>query len=110
MKHTLSRRRLLASMSAASMTPVLSLSGCANPADIADLILINGEVHTVDDNDHRAEAIAIKANRIIAVGQTKEIKAFKGPNSRQIDLQGRTVLPGINDSHLHLLGAGVLFS
>ncbi len=74
----------------------------------ADLILYNGKIVTVDPKFSIAEAVAVKANKITAVGETKTVLAGeRGPATRQIDLQGRTVLPGLVDSHVHALGAGL---
>lgn len=67
----------------------------------ADLILTGGDVLTVDDAFTVAQAVAVRAGRIIAVGSDAEITALAGPDTQLIDLAGRTVLPGINDSHLH---------
>ena len=66
-----------------------------------DLILVNGKVFTGDDAKPWAEAIAIRGDRIAAVGTTGEIRAMAEINSRVIDLRGRTVVPGINDAHVH---------
>jgi predicted amidohydrolase YtcJ len=65
------------------------------------LILTNGQILTVDDRFSIAEAVAIGDDRITAVGTSADIAALAGPSTRVIDLRGRTVLPGINDSHLH---------
>ncbi|GAA3129330.1 amidohydrolase [Streptosporangium carneum] len=67
----------------------------------ADLILVNGDVLTVDADFSVARAVAVRDGRILAVGETAEIEALAGPDTRVIDLAGRTLLPGINDSHLH---------
>ncbi|MFD0887660.1 amidohydrolase, partial [Streptosporangium algeriense] len=67
----------------------------------ADLILVNGDVLTVDAGFSVAQAVAVRDGRILAVGETAEIEALAGPETRVIDLAGRTLLPGINDSHLH---------
>ncbi|WP_432065586.1 amidohydrolase [Streptomyces sp. C10-9-1] len=67
----------------------------------ADLILTGGDVLTVDDAFSVAQAVAVRDGRILAVGGDAEITALAGPGTRRIDLAGRTVLPGINDSHLH---------
>ncbi|MEV8638511.1 amidohydrolase, partial [Streptosporangium sp. NPDC051023] len=67
----------------------------------ADLILVNGDVLTVDADFSVARAVAVRDGRILAVGETAEIEALAGPETRVIDLAGRTLLPGINDSHLH---------
>ncbi len=66
-----------------------------------DLIAHHGKIATVDANFKVLEAMAIKGDRIVAVGSNDEILALVGPETRQIDLQGKTVLPGLIDSHLH---------
>lgn len=65
------------------------------------LILTGGQVLTVDADFTIAEAVAVHGQEITAVGTTAEITALAGPGTRVVDLAGRTVLPGINDSHLH---------
>ncbi len=66
-----------------------------------NLILFNGKLQTQDENFPDATAIALRDGRILAVGVDKEILALAQENSEKIDLQGRRVLPGINDSHFH---------
>jgi predicted amidohydrolase YtcJ len=73
----------------------------------ADLILINGKIWTVDDKRPEVEAVAILGNRIAAVGSTAEIRKWAGANTKVIDLQGRRVMPGFNDSHVHFLDGGM---
>jgi predicted amidohydrolase YtcJ len=72
----------------------------------ANLLLTNGKIVAVDAKFSIAEAVAITGERITAVGTTKEIRALAGPRTQQIDLQGRTVIPGLIDNHMHLLRAG----
>ncbi|MBD0372217.1 MAG: amidohydrolase [Pyrinomonadaceae bacterium] len=72
----------------------------------ADLILKNGVVYTVNDKQPRAEAIAIRADRIVFVGSDADVKKYEGKNTRVVDLQGKTVVPGMTDAHYHLLGVG----
>ena len=72
----------------------------------ADLILSNGKIVTVDDRFTIAQAVAIKGNRIVAVGANQEMDRFAAPNARRINLRGRTVIPGLIDNHNHLLRAG----
>jgi hypothetical protein len=67
----------------------------------ADLIFLNGKVITVDHNFSIMPAMAVKGNKIMAVGANKEIKALAGKNTRVFDLKGKAVLPGINDAHIH---------
>ncbi|HMA24478.1 MAG TPA: amidohydrolase [Gemmatimonadaceae bacterium] len=71
-----------------------------------DVILINAHVITVDSSDRIAQAVAIAGNRIIAVGTTADVERLAGPNTRRIDLRGRTVTPGLLDAHAHFSDAG----
>ena len=73
---------------------------------VADTIIVNAIVHTMDPARPNAEAIAILGNRIVAVGSTKEIKKLAGPRTRTIDAKKRLVLPGFNDAHTHFLSGG----
>ncbi len=67
----------------------------------ADLILHNGKILTVDNNFSTADAVAIGGNKILAVGSNADILKMKGSATQVIDLKGRTVVPGIVDSHRH---------
>ena len=69
--------------------------------DAADLILFDGKLFTGDAAHPSAEALAIRGQRIVALGTSKEIIALAGPNTRRIDLHGRLVTPGFNDAHMH---------
>jgi predicted amidohydrolase YtcJ len=73
----------------------------------ADLVLTNGDVYTVDSARPRAQAIAIRGEKIVAVGANDEIRAWVGPKTRVIDLHGRFAMPGFNDAHTHLASAGM---
>ena len=68
---------------------------------VADLAFIDGEVFTADESFSVAEAIAVSGGQVLATGDTAEIRELIGPRTRVIQLAGRAVLPGINDSHLH---------
>jgi len=67
-----------------------------------DLILFNGKIFTSNVNHSYVEALAIGGERIVAVGSSKEVVALASQNTKRIDLGGRTVIPGINDAHMHL--------
>ncbi|MGH9792414.1 MAG: amidohydrolase [Candidatus Acidiferrales bacterium] len=69
----------------------------------ADLILLNGRIYTVNPEQPWAEAVAIRGERIIAVGSNDEVKHAAGAATRYVDLGGRLVLPGLIDSHIHFL-------
>ena len=81
-------------------------SARAQGAITADLILSNGKIVTVDDRFTIAQAVAIKGNRIVAIGTNQEMDRLAAPNARRINLRGRTVIPGLIDNHNHLLRAG----
>jgi predicted amidohydrolase YtcJ len=75
-----------------------------------ETILINGKILTVDGRDSVREALAVHSGKILALGTTAEIRKSAGPQTRIIDLQGRTVIPGLIDSHQHAIRAGLTFS
>ncbi|MFE5329233.1 amidohydrolase [Embleya sp. NPDC056575] len=75
----------------------------------ADLVLTGGRVHVFDEGDHLAQAIAVRAGRIVRVGHDHEVAPLIGPGTREIPLRGRAVLPGINDSHLHGVWLGAMW-
>lgn len=68
----------------------------------ADIILINGKIFTSDSTRPYVQALAIKGERILAVGDNQSIEKQAGAKTRRIDLQGKTVIPGINDAHDHI--------
>jgi predicted amidohydrolase YtcJ len=72
----------------------------------ADLVLLNGNIYTVNQKAPHAEAVAVKGDRIVFVGTNAAAKLFQGPNTRVIDLHGATVVPGMTDAHYHFLGVG----
>ncbi|MBI1951737.1 MAG: amidohydrolase [Acidobacteria bacterium] len=81
------------------------LAACtgAPPAPPADLILVGGRVFTVEAERPWAEAVAVRGDRIVKVGTEAEVRALLGPNTREYDVTGSVILPGINDSHTHFL-------
>ena len=68
----------------------------------ADLIVINGRVLTMDDDNPAAEAVAVKDGAIIAIGSRAAIEALKGPGTKVIDAEGGSVIPGFIEAHMHL--------
>ena len=75
------------------------------PENYATLALVNGKIVTVDSKDTVHEAVAVRENMITAVGTTDEIQKLVGPETEVIELDGKAVLPGFIDSHVHLVGA-----
>ncbi|MEO8099049.1 MAG: amidohydrolase [Acidobacteriota bacterium] len=79
-------------------------------AQAPDTILVNGKVLTVDARDSVQQAVAIREGRIAAVGTNATVRAMAGPATRVIDVGGRTVIPGLIDSHMHAIRAALSFS
>ena len=78
------------------------LSSATQAAESPDTLLINGQIFTAAANPLHVEALAVRGDRIIATGTTAEIVKLAGPTTHRIDLHGATVIPGINDAHIHL--------
>jgi predicted amidohydrolase YtcJ len=76
------------------------------PREAADVVMVGGDVWTMDPQRPRAEAVAWRGDKIIGVGTTAEIRALAGPSTRTIELRGRSVTPGLVDAHAHLYGLG----
>lgn len=72
----------------------------------ADTVFKNANIYTVNERQPRAEAIAVKGDRIIFVGSNRDAKRYEGRATRVVDLRGATVVPGMTDSHYHLIGVG----
>ncbi len=75
-----------------------------------DLMIVNATVHTMDRTQATAEAVAMLGNRVVAVGASADIRKLAGANTRIIDAQRNTVLPGFNDAHVHFLSGGFSLS
>jgi predicted amidohydrolase YtcJ len=74
--------------------------------EVADVLFINGNIYTVNERQPHAEAVAVKGERIVFVGSNADAKKYQGKSTRVVDLQGRTVVPGMTDAHYHILGVG----
>ena len=86
------------------------LGTMAASADPADLLLVNGKIITLDAASSVTEALAIQADHVAATGSTEEVRKLAGPSTKTIDLGGRTVIPGLIDSHIHAIRAGFRFA
>lgn len=73
---------------------------------VADLVLINGVIYTGDSKQPRVEAVAARGEKILATGSSADMRKLAAANARVIDLRGAFAMPGFNDAHLHLGGAG----
>src|SRR3977135_1963777 len=87
---------------------VLACALCvfAQTGPAADLIIQNAHVWTVDPSRPEAEAVAILGERIVAVGSSQQVDAWRGPHTRVVDATGKRLLPGFNDAHVHFLDGG----
>ena len=76
----------------------------------AELILQNGKIATQDDRRSIVEAVAIRDGRFLGIGSDREVMRFRDERTKLIDLNKRTVIPGLNDSHLHLIRGGLTYN
>jgi len=88
----------------------IALAAGPAAAQAPDTILVNGKILTVDAQFSTREALAIRDGRIVALGTSADIRKLVGRETRVIDVQGRTVIPGLIDSHLHAIRAAQTFS
>jgi hypothetical protein len=88
----------------------IALAAAPALAQAPDTILVNGKILTVDAQFSTREALAIRDGRIVALGTSADIRKLAGRETRVIDAQGRTVIPGLIDSHLHAIRAAQTFS
>jgi len=86
-------------------TAMVLLQSCSS-SETADMILINGNIYTVDPANPRVEAIAIKGDRILKTGSTTEIERLKSEKTTVVDLKGQFVMPGFIEGHGHFSGLG----
>ncbi|WP_432515144.1 amidohydrolase [Kineococcus sp. SYSU DK001] len=109
------RRRLLqtgaagtaAGIVSASTAPAWAGSSNSSRRGRADTVLVNGQILTVDRCASVASALAVRDGVVVAVGDDAEVRRWIGPRTEVVDLAGRTAIPGINDSHLHLVRTGL---
>lgn len=76
-------------------------------AETADTIITNARVYTVNPQQKWAEAIAVRADKIIFVGDAKSAESYKGPSTKVIDAKGKLVLPGFTDCHVHFMSGSL---
>ncbi len=98
----MTRTNTLAGISLLFLVSALLAPRMAAQQQPPDLILLNGQIFTSNAAHPYVQALAISGERILTTGDSSKIKALAGPHTRQIDLAGRTVIPGINDAHDHI--------
>ncbi len=86
----------------------LGLSGCggSDGEPAAETVFKNAKIATVDGRSSVVQAMAIRSGRFVAVGSNADVDAFVGPNTKLVDLGGRTVIPALSDAHMHSEGGG----
>jgi predicted amidohydrolase YtcJ len=101
------------SISLLLLAAIFIFSGCGDAkqttetsASKADLVILNGNIYTVDKDNPKAEAVAVKDGKIVFVGKTDKAREFAGDGTEVIDLEGKTMTPGFIDGHAHFLGVG----
>ncbi|MFD8545875.1 amidohydrolase [Streptomyces sp. NPDC059649] len=98
----------LSAPSAPSATTCTSASPSASPSPgPADLVFLSGPVHTVDAARSRAGAVAVRGDRIVAVGYDADVRELIGPGTEVVDLRGKLLIPGFQDAHVHPVGGGM---
>jgi predicted amidohydrolase YtcJ len=85
---------------------LFALLPSSSQQEVADTVFQNGNVYTVNQSQPKAEAIAVKGDKIVFVGSNSDSRKFVGSKTRVIDLKGATVVPGFTDAHQHLSGVG----
>jgi predicted amidohydrolase YtcJ len=86
---------------------IFSLTAAAQSRPAADLIISNAKIWTVDKSNPTAQAVAVLGDRIVAVGSNSDVINWRGPNTHVIDAEGRLLVPGFNDSHVHFVNGGL---
>src|SRR5580704_19625033 len=94
----------------AAVAFLICVSAClptqAQSKPAADLIITNAKIWTVDKTRPTAEALAVLGDRIVAVGSATDVDAWHGPQTKVLDAQGKLLLPGFNDAHVHFIDGG----
>jgi len=93
-----------------SILSFLVLISSVAHAQKADIIIINGKITTLDDNNSQAQAVAITGNKVTLTGTNTQVLKFKGKQTKLIDAKGNRVIPGLFDSHLHVIRGGRFYN
>lgn len=95
-----------------TLLATLVISLCTNVAHAqkADLIVANAKIVTLDSASTVAQALAVREGKVVAVGGNDVVEALVGPATRRLDAGGRTIIPGLIDSHIHAVRAGLTYA
>ncbi|MBW2610146.1 MAG: amidohydrolase [Deltaproteobacteria bacterium] len=88
------------------LTVAMSAFAEGKATNYADMILFNGKIYTVDKDFSKANAVAIKTGRFLAVGSNDVVSRYEGPETEKIDLKGLAAIPGLMDTHIHFTSRG----
>src|SRR5712692_10678983 len=99
----LPQSRLYVAFLLASMFLIKTAMASDAPAPTADVIVINARIYTVNPQQKWAEAIAIRGDKIVAVGERNQVEALRSPATKVIDAGQRLLLPGFTDCHIHFM-------
>jgi len=97
------RPHLLIQLLLAALSAISALGAADAPAHPADLIITNARIYTVNPQQKWAEALAVRGDKIVAVGDRKQIEALRGPSTKVVDAGQRLLLPGFTDCHIHFM-------
>jgi len=86
---------------------LITVCGASDLRLAADLIIVNAKVWTVDKAQPTAQAVAVLGDRIVAVGSNTSLEAWRGPDTKVVDVGGELLLPGFNDAHVHFISGGL---
>jgi predicted amidohydrolase YtcJ len=92
------------------LVAVLAGATACGASEAADMVLVNGRIYTLDEQQPWADAVAIRGDRVVAVGSNSQVNRLAGPNTSTIDLDGAFALPGFNDAHVHINSTGALLT
>ncbi|WP_235031563.1 amidohydrolase family protein, partial [Geminicoccus flavidas] len=110
------RRQTALGSAASTISALLGLAPATRPSASeastmpADLILVNGRFTTLDRSNPDPQAVAIGQGRFIGVGSEADMRSLAGPSTRIIDLGGRRAVPGLIDSHMHIIRGGLNYN
>lgn len=104
------RRAVSAGLAMTGLLGTIEGKAMAENARYADTILFNGKFSTLDPQNPAPQAVAIKEGRFQAVGDLSDVNALQGPGTRMIDCEGRRVIPGLCDNHIHVIRGGLNFN
>jgi len=104
------RRSIVIAGAAAAARLIPGSAKAQTMTETADIILFNGKIATLDRTNPQAEAVAIRDGRFVAVGAADDVMAHAGPATRKVDLGGRRVIPGLIDSHMHIIRGGLNYN